>query len=293
MIHGAHHHFGWGASLEARHHPTCSRSKCKMIYTKLLSALFRLCYGEPAVVPEGAETGLVLVADGCGGIELCELGMRQVMSEQGGLRRVRPVRWGHGFARWFADLSDVANHLAHSRAIVEEVLDWRERNPSKPVFLVGKSGGTWIVVQALEGLPVGSVEAVVLLAPAMSPGYDLSRALRAVSREIVVFWSPLDVVVLGAGTWLFKTTDRVRSFSAGMVGFRWPEGLDDAGRLLYEKLRQVRWRPEMASTGYLGGHVGPDSPAFLRRYVVPLLTCPERSEMLNFSGDQAHPTPRR
>ena len=27
----------------------------------------------------------------------------------------------------------------------------------------------------------------------------------------------------------------------------------------------------MAPTGYLGGHVGPDSPAFLRRYVVPLL----------------------
>jgi pimeloyl-ACP methyl ester carboxylesterase len=264
-----------------------------MLYTKLLSTLFRLCYGEPAEVPAEAETGLVLVADGCGGIELCELAMRQVMSERGGLCRVRPVRWGHGFGRWFADLSDVGNHRAQSRAIVEGVLAWRERNPSKPVFLVGKSGGTWIVVKALEDLPVGSVEAVVLLAPAISPDYDLSKALKAVSRELVAFWSPLDVIVLGAGTWLFKTTDRVRAFSAGMVGFRPPEGLDDAGRLLYEKLRQVRWRPEMASTGYLGGHVGPDSPAFLRKYVVPLLTRPGPPEMLNFPRDQAHPTPRR
>jgi len=264
-----------------------------MLYTKLLSALFRIWYGEPLEVPEGAETGLVLVADGCGGIELCELAMRQVMSERGGQHRVRPVRWGHGFGRWFADLSDVANHRAQSRAIVEEVLDWLGRNPSKPVFLVGKSGGTWIVVKALEDLPAGSVEAAVLLAPAISPDYDLSKALRAVGREMVAFWSPLDVIVLGAGTWLFKTTDRVRSFSAGMTGFRPPRSLDDEGRSHYLKLKQVRWRARMARTGYLGGHVGPDSPAFLRKYVVPLLTRPGRPEMLNFPRDQAHPAPRR
>jgi pimeloyl-ACP methyl ester carboxylesterase len=264
-----------------------------MLYTKLLSALFRLWYGEPSLVAEGAETGLVLVADGCGGIELCELGVRQVMGERGGRHRVTPVRWGHGFGRWYKDLSDEANHAAHSRAIVEQVLAWRERSPSKPVFLVGKSGGTWIAVRALEGLPADSVEAAVLLAPAISPDYDLSRALRAVRREMVAFWSPFDLIVLGAGTWLFKTTDRVRSVSAGLVGFRPPASLDDEGLSLYKKLRLVRWRSAMARTGYLGGHVGPDSPAFLRKYVVPLLTRPESHEMLNFPRDQAHPTPRR
>ena len=264
-----------------------------MLYTKLLTALFRLCYGEPPLVPEGAETGLVLVADGCGGIELCELGVRQVMGERGGRHRVGVVRWAHGFGHWYKDLTDEANHKAHSRWIVEQVLDWRERSPSKPVFLVGKSGGTWIVVKALEGLPADSVEAAVLLAPAISPDYDLSKALRAVRREMVAFWSPLDLIVLGVGTWLFKTADRVRSVGAGLVGFRPPASLDEEGRSLYKRLRQVRWRSAMASTGYLGGHVGPDSPAFLRKYVVPILTRPESPEMLNFSRDQAHPTPRR
>ena len=249
-----------------------------MLYTKLLTALFRLWYGKTAEVAEGNETALVLVADGCGGIELCELALRQVMSEGGGRCRVRIVRWAHGFGHWYADLTDLANHRAHSRAIVEQVEEWREREPNKPVFLVGKSGGTWIVVKALEGLPAGSVEAVVLLAPAISPDYDLSTALRAVSREMVAFWSPLDVFVLGAGTWVFKTLDRVRSFSAGMVGFRLPSSLNDEGRSLYGRLRQVRWRAGMARTGYFGGHVGPDSPAFLRKYVVPLLTHPEPSK---------------
>jgi pimeloyl-ACP methyl ester carboxylesterase len=264
-----------------------------MLYTKLLSSLFRLWYGEPPIVAEAAETGLVLVADGCGGIELCELGMRQVLSERGGTYRVEPVRWGHGFGRWFADLSDVTNHQAQSRKVVDAVLDWRERYPTRPVFLVGKSGGTWIIVQALESLPAGSVEAVVLLAAAISPGYDLSEALRAVARQMVSFWSPLDVLILGLGTWIFKTADRVRSPSAGLVGFRRPARLDDAGQRLYDRLSQIRWKPNMAKTGYFGGHVGPDSPAFLRKYVVPLLTRSEPREMLNFPRDQARATPRR
>jgi hypothetical protein len=88
---------------------------------------------------------------------------------------------------------------------------------------------------------------------------------------MVVFWSPLDVIVLGLGTQIFGTIDRIKTVSAGLVGFRLPEPLDDAQRAQYAKLRQVRWQPGMASTGYLGGHVGPDSPAFLRKYIVPLL----------------------
>ena len=243
-----------------------------MLYSKLLTALFRIWYGEPVEVPEDQAGGLVLVADGCGGIELCELAVRQVLGEQPEPRHVvRLVRWGHGFGRWFADLSDEANHRDRAREIVEEVLTWLSRHPSKPVYLVGKSGGTWIVVRALEGLPAGSVAGVVLLAPAISPRYDLSRALEAVSGELVSFWSPFDVVVLGAGIWIFKTADRVRAPGAGLTGFRPPLGLGESGLSLYSKLRQVRWSPIMATTGHLGGHVGPDSPAFLRKYVVPLL----------------------
>ena len=84
--------------------------------------------------------------------------------------------------------------------------------------------------------------------------------------------NPLDVFILGLGTRIFGTIDRVHDVSAGLVGFRVPDGLDDEGLRQYAKLRQVRWHPRMAPTGYLGGHVGPDSPPFLKRYVVPLLT---------------------
>jgi len=81
------------------------------------------------------------------------------------------------------------------------------------------------------------------------------------------------VIILGLGTRLFGTIDRVRTVGAGLVGFKIPA--DDAQNAnqncAYRKLRQIRWHPRMAATGYFGGHLGPDCPLFLRKYVVPLL----------------------
>jgi hypothetical protein len=118
---------------------------------------------------------------------------------------------------------------------------------------------------------------VVLLAPALSADYALTFALRAVRREIVVFWSPLDLVVLGLGTRMFGTIDRVRTVGAGLVGFRVPpaDASDPTPNPQYRKLRQIRWHPRMAASGYFGGHMGPDSPFFLSNYVVPLLRIEE------------------
>ena len=241
-----------------------------MLYTALLKSVFRSLYGEPPEASAAAEgVGLVLVADGVGGLDLCGTGLKYEVARAGLPLAVRIVPWGHGLGRWHADLTRVENHAARAAELAAEVAEFRAQKPGAPVFLVGKSGGTGVVVRALEGLPADAVEAAVLIAPALSPGYDLSRALQAVRRELVVFWSPLDLIVLGLGTRLFGTVDRARSVSAGLVGFRRPPGGDPAP---YAKLRQVRWRPEMAGTGYLGGHVGPDVPAFLRKYVLPLLT---------------------
>jgi pimeloyl-ACP methyl ester carboxylesterase len=245
-----------------------------MIWTTLLKGIFRVVYG-PLPQTGSDRGGLVLVADGVGGLDLCGTGLAYVAARAGLAHRVRVVRWGHGFGRWYRDLTNVSNHEARASALAAEIGSFRANRPGAPVFLVGKSGGSGIVVRTLEALPEGAVERVVLIAPALSPGYDLSRALSAVRREIVVFWSPLDLIVLGLGTRLFGTVDRVGSVAAGLTGFRVPTGADPAE---YAKLRQVRWQPAMGTTGYLGGHVGPDNPRFLRRYVLPLLEVGGESE---------------
>jgi hypothetical protein len=223
-----------------------------MIYSTLLSKLRRAGRRRSplAAVELGPEAGLVLVADGVGGLDLCVTSLKHVLAGRGGSLVVRSHVWGHGFGRWHADLTDVANRDAQAHALALAVRARREAAPGAPVYLVGKSGGTGVVVRALEELEADAVEAAVLLAPALSPGYDLTRALAAVRREMVVFWSPLDVVILGLGTRVFGTIDRVRTVSAGLVGFRGNPA----------KLRQVRWGPRMIGAGYLGGHVAGRAP---------------------------------
>lgn len=243
-----------------------------MLYTALLSRVFRTIYGPlPEPGARGAAGGLVLLADGVGGFDLCAMGLKYAAAWEHLPYEIRVLRWGHGLWRWYKDLSNVENQRAQAATLAAEVEVFRGARPEAPVFLIGKSGGTGVVARALELLPDDAVEASVLLAPALSPGYDLSRALRAVRRELVVFRSPLDRIVLGLGTRLFGTIDRVHTPAAGLHGFRTPEGLEDAAAAQYAKLRQIVWNPAMWRTGYFGGHTGVDHPAFLRRYVLPLL----------------------
>jgi pimeloyl-ACP methyl ester carboxylesterase len=265
-----------------------------VLYSTLIQKLHRAHSAEPSAVPGGSDgQGLVLVASGVGGFNMCGTSVSRAMRRTHAPCEVRLVLWSHGFGRWHADLTD-ASHLArHGRELARVVERYRADHPGLPVFLVGKSGGTAVIVQALANLPDDAVERAVLLAPALSPSYDLTRALRAVRGEVVVFWSPLDVIVLGLGTWLFGTADGIKGVSAGMVGFRPPSALHEDVLKEYAKLRQVRWRPEMARTGHLGGHLGPEIPAFLRRYVVPLLRAANSPETARDSGCQDSPAPRR
>ncbi|HKI18750.1 MAG TPA: hypothetical protein VKA15_12765 [Isosphaeraceae bacterium] len=258
------------------------------LFTSLLIApVYRLFYGPPlSGLDDASKTArgdcdpldrpLAIVADGVGGLDVCGTGLRYVMGAQGLPHAIEIYPWGHGFGRWLADLTDVENRDAKARSIAEMITRFKTARTDERVFLVAKSGGSGVIVKALELLDQDAVECVILLAPALSPRYDLNRALRAVRHEMVVFWSPFDVFILGLGTLVFGTIDRVRTAGAGLVGFADPaEGdLPGARSAAYSKVRQIRWRPAMIATGYLGGHFGPDSPLFLKKYVLPLLRPP-------------------
>jgi hypothetical protein len=267
--------------------------------SKFVAPVYRLFYGPPlsglekvrrteldedcAPCTDGGRPcyqSLTVIADGVGGLDVCGTGLRYVMAAQGLSHAVEVCAWGHGFGRWLADLTDVNNVDAKARTIAQLVKNFKTDQPEGVVYLLGKSGGAGVVVRALEQLENNTVERVVLLAPALSPTYDLNQALRAVHHEIVVFWSPFDVLILGLGTIVFGTIDRVHTAGAGLVGFAAPSvdvrsGAAGSG---YTKVRHVRWQPAMVATGYLGGHFGPDSPLFLKKYVLPLLRPEIRKE---------------
>jgi pimeloyl-ACP methyl ester carboxylesterase len=155
-------------------------------------------------------------------------------------------------------------------ALAGLVTDYRRRYPGRPVHLVGHSGGAAVAVWALEA--GASVTSAVLLGPALSPGYDLSRALRRAEHGIRHFWSPLDVIFLAAGTFLVGTSDGRHSVSAGFCGFTLPDGAGRETQHLYrERLRQCRYRRGMLGQFHWGGHLGWANRVFVAETVAPLL----------------------
>ena len=264
-----------------------------MILTTALRGLFRFAFGPTPEPPARSQaSALVLVADGIGGLDLCGVSLQVMAGRVARGHRVEVVRWCQGFGRWHKDLTNTANVEAWAIRLADQIQAFRAERPEVPVYLVGKSGGTGVVVRTLERLPAGVVQGAVLLAPALSRHYDLDSALAAVDGMLTVFWSPFDLFLLGAGTLIFGTIDRVHSVSAGLTGFRWPRGSKPAGNgpSPHDRLCQVRWRWRMAATGYLGGHLGCDSPFFLKKYVIPLLAVPQPNENAPIgSGGQGDP----
>jgi pimeloyl-ACP methyl ester carboxylesterase len=160
-----------------------------------------------------------------------------------------------------------------ARAVARLVRSYQDAYPGRPVYLVGHSGGAAVATWALEALPEGRfVTAAVLLGVALSPGYPLSAALRRVERGLWNFWSPLDLLLLAAGTFVFGTVDGRHAVSAGCVGFTVPEGAGREKKELYAaRLRQERYRPGMAWQFNLGGHFGWANRVFVAETLVPLV----------------------
>ena len=69
-----------------------------MVYTTFLKHLFRTGSTAGGYAPSPAEgDGLVIVADGVGGLDLCGTVLSHEAEAAGLPIEVRIVRWGHGF----------------------------------------------------------------------------------------------------------------------------------------------------------------------------------------------------
>ncbi len=169
------------------------------------------------------------------------------------------------------DLQDTQHILTKAEELAKFIKDYRAKHPNRPIYVVGKSGGTGLVLYALRHLPADSVERVILLSPAVSPTFDLRPALRATRREVVSFHSRNDRVILGLGTSSFGTIDRYYGNSAGLIGFTVPAPLSTEDRPLFMRLVQVPWTTLLLRGGNTGTHSSTSMPWFLASEVVPWL----------------------
>jgi pimeloyl-ACP methyl ester carboxylesterase len=247
--------------------------------TRCLSLLILCLAGCPGLnvqtaldaAPEPPKRGVVFVVGGIGGYDCVGWAAEWALPRSGVPHEVRDFVWTHGWGHLFKDLQDTQHLLKKADELAAEVRSIKAHDPDRPVYLVGKSGGTGLVLAAAEQLPPDTLERVILLSAAVSPTYDLRHALRASKGGIVCFVCCHDKLILGWGTSQFGTTDRFYGPSAGLVGFVVPQNLSEDDRRLYDRLLQIPWQSRMILEGHPGTHFGTSMPGFVAKEVAPWL----------------------
>ena len=155
-----------------------------------------------------------------------------------------------------------------AQRIADKIAQLVKDYPAVRITLTAHSGGNGLAVWALERLPEDVyIQTLFMLSSALSPGYDLSKALLHVRGKAYAFSSEYDSIVLGAGTSAFGTIDGVRSEASGKVGFVMPKNGDP---LQYARLVQYPFDKAWMKYGNLGDHIGTLRPDFAEHVLAPL-----------------------
>ncbi len=217
------------------------------------------------------ERGLVVVLPGIEGRSVFNRNIALGLDDGGIQSAIEIFDWTSRIPGAFiTNLSAYDRNRRQARKLADRIRRYSEAYPDNPVHLIGHSGGGGIAVMTLEALPPESniVDMVILLAPALSPRYNLVTALRRTRRGVMSFYSKYDVSLLTVGTTVFGPIDREHGPAAGAVGFRVPPGLSRAERTLYDmRLKQIRWTPRLRRYGASGTHLGWAGRKFAREYL--------------------------
>jgi len=139
--------------------------------------------------------------------------------------------------------------------LVRMLVEYGRAHRDAPIYLFAQSGGCFVAISAVERLPADvRVQSIVLLAPSISPDYDLRPAAERCERAIVSVGGPGDYFFLGLGTTVFGTSDRRHTPSAGWIGWH----------ARHPRFVEMRWHPDWLRYGYLGNHTTTSSSAFVR-----------------------------
>jgi len=233
------------------------------------------CIAPPRATHQERACGAVFVLPGIEGEGRLNHAIARGLKRGGVPYAVEIFDWGapYGALNWHRNLTDYRRNQSQARQLAAHITDYWTRYPGRPVHLVAHSGGAGIALMTLEALPADAeIETVILLAPAVSPTYDLLAALERTQRGIWNFHSRTDIAFLGVGTTVFGTIDRQHVLAAGSVGFTIPAELGHEASVTYDRLLHQRpYRAEMAHVGHPGSHVGWAGQDFVQQYLVPII----------------------
>ena len=177
--------------------------------------------------------------------------------------RVETHSWGAPLPLFALNFSNRGIHAMAERKLAERLNRFEGR-----VDIVAHSAGCGVALGALRRLDGPTrVGNVVLLAPSVSPGYDLAPSIASMNGTIHVFHSDRDTLFLSWRTSRFGTYDRVKTKAAGNTGF----DLSNLPPHLRDRVVQHAYDPSWKSLGNDGGHDGSLARRFVERVVAPLV----------------------
>ncbi len=237
------------------------------------------CAGCSQQMPDRAERmtrGYIYYLDGAGGGGMFSNwsgGLRRGMLDAGYSGAAEIFRWNTGLGVVADQDSSVEYKRGKASECAQRIQQYARQHPGAPVTLVGLSAGTAVTVFVLEALPTTCpVENVILCGASIASNYDLTRALHRVRNRMYVFTSENDAV-LAFLVPMAGTADRESGNipAAGLRGFRMPVGASAETRAQYAKIAYIRWKPEFARYGDLGGHTDALKAPFVQHYMAPLI----------------------
>ncbi|MBP7935031.1 MAG: alpha/beta fold hydrolase [Phycisphaerae bacterium] len=225
--------------------------------------------------PTRMDKGLIIILPGIEGRSPLNSSIAKGLAEGGVPAAITIHDWNLAptFLAGVVNLRAQSHNLSEARRVAANIVAYQNKYPGRPVHVIGHSGGGGVAVYVLEALPPKhEITSAVLLAPAISPDYDLRRALKKTHEGIWNFYSPYDVGFLKLGTSVAGTIDGRMTQAAGAVGFSIPWGLSREDRQLYgERLHQQRYTPKMAESGNTGTHFGWAGRSFVAEWLAPLI----------------------
>ncbi len=215
------------------------------------------------------ESGLVYVFPGVDGVGWEVQRAVDGLRDAGVTAQIRIFDWQAPLDP-LENLTDEVRNRRLAEGVAAELRAFRRARPGAPIDLVGYSGGGGMALFAAEALPDQvTIRRIVLVHAAVSPRYDLTRALAQVELELVNFYSARDWLILGVGTTLLGTIDRAYSAAAGQAGFDVEAAVPRPEQR--GLVRQVEWTRTMITAGHWGGHLSIGAYEWNRRFVAPLV----------------------
>lgn len=173
---------------------------------------------------------------------------------------------------WSAFLGPGPDHLiaarnkSVARRLSKRIEQARRKDLDSPIYVMGLSAGTAVVLSALEQLSLGvRVDHVVLLSPSVSADHDLTHAMAHVKGRLYATSSTHDGIL----STIVVNADGLPGPPAGIKGFRLPGKVRRNPRAPYRRVVNLPWRPAYVAHDWHGGHTQVTNQNFIKTVIAP------------------------